>query len=131
MTGSARYWREIPQRYRYEAGRCTNCGKIFFPPRLVCSDCRGREFETVELAKNGEIETFTIIRVPPSDFQDEAPYAVGVIRLEDGVKVTAQIADCDLHSLAIGDPVRIEFRRIQQDGESGLLCYGYKFVPLA
>ena len=31
-----KYWREIPQRYRYEAGRCAKCGKVFFPPRLVC-----------------------------------------------------------------------------------------------
>ncbi len=129
MIGSARYWREIPQRYRYEAGKCTGCDKIFFPPRNVCSKCRGQEFETVTLAKNGEVEAFTIIRVAPSGFQDESPYAVGVIRLEDGVKVTAQITDCDLEKLAIGDQVSREFRLVQQDGESGILCYGYKFVP--
>jgi uncharacterized OB-fold protein len=32
--------------------------------------------------------------------------------------------------LKIGDRVKLEFRLLQQDGESGILCYGYKFVPV-
>lgn len=129
MTGSARYWREIPQRYRYEAGKCKGCGKVFFPPRTVCNGCRGRAFDDVKLAQTGTVETFTVIRVAPSGFSDEAPYAVGIIKLDDGVKLTAQIVDCDPEKIAIGDPVKLEFRRLQEDGESGILCYGYKFVP--
>jgi uncharacterized OB-fold protein len=130
MIGSPRYWREIPQRYRYEAGKCTKCGHVFFPPRQVCSDCRGREFTKVTLAKDGVIETFTVIHVAPSGFEDEVPYVVGIIKLDDGVKLTAQIVDCEPAGLSIGDRVRLEFRRVQQDGESGILCYGYKFVPV-
>ena len=129
MIGSARYWREIPQRYRYEAAKCAACGKIHFPPRLVCSACRGTVFTKTALAPEGEVETFTIIRVPPSGFGAEAPYAVGIIRLDDGVKVTAQIVDVDLAELQIGQRVRVEFRRVQKDGDAGILCYGYKYVP--
>lgn len=128
--GSARYWREIPQRYRYEAAKCTKCGKVSFPPRLVCSGCRGQEFTKVTLSQTGTVETFTVIRIAPSGFGDQTPYAVGIIKLDDGVKVTAQIVDADLAKLAIGDKVRLEFRKVQQDGESGILCYGYKFVPV-
>ena len=127
--GSAKYWREVPQRYRYEAATCESCGKVFFPPRLVCSGCRGQKFKTTTLAQEGAVETYTVIHVAPSGFGDQAPYAVGIIKLDDGVKVTAQIVDCDPRELATGDRVRLEFRRIQQDGEDGVLCYGYKFVP--
>ena len=130
MIGSARYWREIPQRYRYEAAKCDACARIHFPPRLVCSGCRGRTFSTTTLAPEGEVETFTIIRVPPTGFTAETPYAVGIVRLDDGVKVTAQIVDVDLDELRIGQRVRVEFRRVQKEGEAGLLCYGYKFVPV-
>jgi len=52
------------------------------------------------------------------------------VRLDDGVKVTAQIVDADLDALEIGLRVRVEFRRVQKEGESGLLCYGYKYVPV-
>jgi len=129
MIGPVRYWREIPQRYRYEAARCSGCGKVFFPPRLVCNACRGREFTQVTLPQAGTLETFTIIRVAPTGFEDQAPYAVGVVRLGDQLKVTAQIVDCDLETLATGQTLRLEFRKVQQDGASGVICYGYKFVP--
>ncbi len=81
------------------------------------------------LPGEGTVETFTVIRVAPSSFTDEVPYAVGIVALSNGVRLTAQIVDVDPDKLAIGDKVQMEFRRIQQDGESGILCYGYKFVP--
>ena len=34
-----KYWREIPQRYRFEAIKCKKCGKVMFPPRLACPAC--------------------------------------------------------------------------------------------
>lgn len=128
MMGTARYWREIPQRYRYEAAKCAKCGKVFFPPRLVCSSCRGREFSATTLPAEGTIETFTVIRVAPSGFSDEAPYVVGIVALDGGVRVTAQISDMKPDEVKIGDRVRLEFRKLRQDGPSGILCYGYKFV---
>lgn len=129
MSSSARFAREYPQRYRLEAGKCTSCGKIYFPPRVVCAECGNRSFETVRLSDKGKVLTYTVIRVAPSEFTDEAPYAVGVIELDDGVRFTAQIVDCDFGNLAIGMPVKVEFRRIQDEGEAGVICYGYKFVP--
>jgi len=69
------------------------------------------------------------VNASPSGFADQAPYAVGIVKLDDGVEVTAQIVDCELDKLAIGQRVRIEFRKLQEDGESGIFCYGYKFVP--
>ena len=130
MIGSARYWRETPQRYRYEAARCTGCGRVYFPPRNACSRCRCRSFEKTTLPREGTLDTFTVIRVAPSGFGDQVPYAVGIVSLEGGVKLTAQVVDCDPDELAIGDRLRLEFRRVRQDGASGILCYGYKFVPI-
>ncbi len=128
MSTPPRYWREIPQRYRLEASRCKTCREVYFPPRLVCGKCRSRAFETVRLSDEGEIVTYTVIRVPPSQFVDEAPYAVGIVELDGGVKVMAQIVDCDFDDLDIGKKVKVEFRKIQEDGEAGILCYGYKCV---
>lgn len=125
---AARYWRETPQRYRMEAGKCKKCGKTFFPPRLICDACKHREFETVTLPEEGEVLTHTVIRTAPSGFEDEAPYAVGVVKLGGEVKILTQIVDCDFEEIKVGSKVRVEFRRIQEDGKSGILCYGYKCV---
>ncbi len=129
MSTPSRYWREIPQRYRLEANKCETCDIKFFPPRLLCPQCKKRDLVSAKLAERGKILTYTIIRVPPHQFADQAPYAVGVVELDDGVMLTAQIVDCDFEELKVGKRVRIEFRKIFQEGESGILCYGYKFVP--
>ncbi len=128
MITPQRYWREIPQRYRLEAGKCKKCDYIAFPPRLICPQCQNREFETIKLKDEGIITSFTIIRVPPEQFSDQAPYAIGIVELNDGIKILAQIVDCNFDDLAIGKKVKIEFRKIRREGEAGIICYGYKAV---
>ena len=131
---SPRYHREVAQRYRLEAGKCKQCGNISFPPRLVCPKCKSKNFETVQLSREGKILTFTIIRVGPDKFSKETPYVVAIIELSegrsanDGVRLSAQVADCDVNKVSIGDKVKLVFRKIQDEGKSGLHCYGYKAV---
>jgi uncharacterized OB-fold protein len=127
----ARYWREMPQRYRLEAAKCKNCGKISFPPRLVCPKCGNRTFDPVKLADQGVIKTYTVIRVAPSQFTGQSPYAVGIVELDGGVCITAQIVDVPPDAVKLGQRVRVEFRRVQEDGDAGIICYGYKCVPAA
>lgn len=126
----SRAWRTYPQMYRLEAGRCTNCGKVFFPPRLVCSKCHGRSFETLALQRTGKVVTHTVIRTPSDDFAGEAPFAVGIIETEDGARLTTQIVDVPFEEIKVGMPVKLEFRRLAAEGEAGAIHYGHKAVPL-
>jgi uncharacterized OB-fold protein len=123
---TARYHRETPQRYRLEAGKCSGCGHISFPPRIVCPSCKGRKFETVRLSEDGTLLTYTVVRVASDRFSKETPFAVGIVELGDGVRITTQIADADPDELKTGRKVRMVFRKIQEDGKAGILCYGYK-----
>jgi uncharacterized OB-fold protein len=124
------YRRAMPQRYRYEAAKCKECGELFFPPRLICDKCKSREFETVNLNREGVVKTYTVIHVAPSQFVDQAPYAIGVVELKDGVSILSQIVDCEFDNLKIGMPVRLEFRKVSEDGKGGIINYGYKCVPV-
>lgn len=129
MGITGRNWREYPQRYRMEAAKCTECGKICFPPRLVCPECGCRTFENTVLADEGKLRTFTVIRVAPTGFEDEVPYAVGIVELKDGVSTMMQITDCEPEELKIDMPVKVEYRKVQSEGDAGILMYGYKAVP--
>jgi len=53
-----------------------------------------------------------------------------IVRLDDGVKVTAQIVDVDLDELRIGQRVRVEFRRVQKEGEAGSSATDTSSCPL-
>jgi uncharacterized OB-fold protein len=123
---SPRYAREMPQRYRLEASKCKKCGKVFFPPRLICSNCRGREFDKIRLSDQGKIITFTTIRVAPDQFNEQVPYSVAIVELNEGVRITTQVVDCKPEDMAIGKPVKMVFRKIQEEGKTGIICYGYK-----
>ena len=61
------------------------------------------------------------------EFKNNSPYAVGIIELDEGAKITAQIVDCDVNELNIGDEVEVVFRKIREDGKEGVISYGYKF----
>jgi hypothetical protein len=127
-----RFWREIPLRYNLIGNKCSECGKVFFPPRESCPDCRRKsigKLNEYKLSGKGIIETFTIIYDAPEKFEGQAPYPIAIIKLSEGPKVTAQIVDCDLNKIKIGMKVKSTFRKIQDDGYVGAIYYGYKFRP--
>ena len=125
---SPRYAREIPQRYRLEASKCRSCGNVSFPPRLICPECKSREFETIKLSDEGKILTYTIIRVASDAFSKITPFAIAVIAVDSGARLMTQITDSPIDKVKIGEKVKLVFRKIQDEGKSGLHCYGYKAV---
>jgi uncharacterized OB-fold protein len=90
-------------------GKCRKCGKVHLPPRPLCDSCFSKEFEWVELSKNGKLLTYTIIHVAPTQFQGMAPYAVGIVQLENGPCIPGMIRGIALENIKIGMPLSIDF----------------------
>ena len=125
--GVPRFWREIPNRYNLIGMKCGFCDKVFFPPRFNCPVCRRKgTLEPYKLKGRGKIVTFAITHVAPNGFEDQVPYAIAIIELEEGPRLTAQVTDCDANRVKIGDEVEMIFRRIGQEGSDGPIYYGYK-----
>ncbi len=126
--GVAVHWRLIPQRYNLIGTECKGCGQKFFPPRQLCPNCR-RSGNITEITFSGEgkIYSYTLIHVPSEGLGFMKPYAIGIIRLDEGPLLTAQIVDCKPEDLAIGKRVNSVFRKVIVDGDSGIIRYGYKF----
>ena len=125
-----RSWRHINERYNLIGTRCKTCGTVYFPSRNVCPNCRRKgELEPFQLSGKGKIYTYSIIRTPPKEFENEAPYVIAIIELEEGAKIAAQV-DCDIDKVHIGMPVEATFRRIKEDGKDGVINYGYEFKPI-
>jgi hypothetical protein len=79
------------------------------------------------MPEEGVVVTWTRLYEPMKGFEDQVPLTLAIIRLTNGVRVLAQIAD-DQGNLAIGDRVRLTLRKIRAEGEDGPIFYGYKFV---
>lgn len=101
--------------------RCEGCGALAVPPREFCEACHRRAWRAVPLSGEGTIASYTIIRVAPARFAAEAPYAVAVVRLKEGVSLFGRVVDVPFEQLAIGLPVR--FRPLSRDGET-VLAFG-------
>ncbi len=124
-----RFWREIPRRYRLEATRCRRCGREYLPARKICPACKSTEFDMVRMPDRGTIVAWTTIHVAPPQWRLLTPYVTAVVELENGTRITTQVVDCEPDEVEIGQKVRLEFRRITDDGPSGTILYGHKAVP--
>ena len=91
------------------AGKCMKCGKIHLPPRPLCDNCFSQEFTWTEISGKGKLLTYTIIHVAPQQFQALAPYAVGIVQLENGLKIPGMITAIPHEQLRIGMDLTIDF----------------------
>jgi hypothetical protein len=126
----ARNWRLRRQRYALEGEQCDHCNQYIFPPRDVCPHC-GQDARGVHaMSGKGEVYSYTVVHEPPTGYESQAPYAIAIVKLEEGPMVTAQLTDVDAAEIKIGMPVEMVTRRLRTDGDEGVIQYGYKFRPL-
>jgi len=81
----------------------------------------------------GTVETWTIVRVPPAGFSDQAPYAVVLVRLKSGQSIEAQLVDSYKDSkidVYKDMNVRTVIRRITHPDSDGVISYGIKVKPV-
>ncbi len=126
----SRNWRLQKQRYGLVGEVCDHCGAKLFPPRDVCPECAEEAKTLYQFSGKGEVYSFTTVYDAPEGYEEQAPYTVALVKLEEGPLVTAQLTDVDNGQVSIGTPVEMVTRKLRQDGERGMLVYGYKFRPL-
>jgi uncharacterized OB-fold protein len=109
---------------------CDSCDSKIFPPRDICPDCGEEAQTTYKFSGRGEVYSYSDVTSPPIGHEQDAPYTVALVRLDEGPLVTAQLTDIDKSELAIGMPVEMVTRKLRSDGDRGVLIYGYKFRPV-
>ncbi len=88
------------------------------------------------VGKTGKIVSWTVVRVPPAGFSDQAPYPVVVVELEGGKRIMAQLVDPSTGSGQVGmeDLMGLKVitvvRRVVQPSTEGVIPYGIKVKPL-
>lgn len=86
--------------------RCEGCGELAVPPKVVCQTCEGVHWGRVTLGGDGEVTSYTVIRVPPAQFAAQAPYVVTVARMAEGVSLLGRLTGAPVDAVQVGMPVR-------------------------
>jgi uncharacterized protein len=72
--------------------RCKKCGRLYFPPRADCLDCRKSEVEWVPIQGKAKLVTYTQVYFGPPAFEQLTPYLLGLAELDNGLRVFAPIS---------------------------------------
>jgi len=107
------------KRYDREAGtltgsRCENCGNSSWPGRAVCHVCGSAAVAWTDLAPEGRLMTKTTVWIPRPGVP--APYTLGMIDLDDGVRVFAHLAEGEGGTPRVGDVVTVRFTEEGTEG---------------
>jgi uncharacterized OB-fold protein len=71
---------------------CNACGTAIMYARYRCIACHSADLGWRRASGRGVLHSFTVIRaIPPAGFEDQLPYALGVVKLEEGVQLLARL----------------------------------------
>ena len=94
--------------------RCKSCGDLHHPPGPVCPKCHSFDWDTVEASGQGTVYSFVVMHypeVPPFDH----PNPIGLVELQEGVRLIAQLVGVKPGEVQIGQKVQVEFNTFDGD----------------
>lgn len=119
-------FRETEQVIVLLGARCKHCGNVVFPKRDFCISCLSQELDEVELSRQGELHTFSILRVGDEHFA--APHPLGEIDLPERVRVTAPLVYRPEEDYAIGQTVELVADDLWEEEDRIVTGYRFKVV---
>jgi len=102
--------------------RCRTCSRRQFYPRAMCVGCLSEDLRWEESSGQGSIYTYTINHRAANEYMKALlPYAVGIIELDEKVRMMGRIIASDLSAIRIGARVKVSFE--QASPEIALPCF--------
>ncbi len=89
---------------------CTSCGRFRFPPRAVCPYCLSEDFQWSPVSGRGRVYVSLVVYRPPGlAWENDVPYNVAMIELDEGVRMWSNVIGCDPEDVQIGDRVELVY----------------------
>ena len=96
--------------------KCEDCQKYIFYPKLFCPFCLSERLHWVESSGKGKIYSFTVVySYQPTEFEDDVPYVIAVIELEEGVRMMSNIVECKPDDIRCDMEVEVIFEQVTDD----------------
>ncbi len=126
---------QTPQGPRLCGSRCATCKSPYFPRSEICHNpgCDASKIEDDTFGPGGVIWSYAVQNFPPpapAKFTEPyQPYAVGMIDLDDGLRVLGRIIADDPESVPVGGRVELVIEELYRDGD-GKSVVTWMFKPL-
>lgn len=98
--------------------KCDNCGTVNFHPKPWCIECGNRDLEWTDIKPKGTVYSYTISHTIAMNFpgwKDDLPILLGLIDLDEGARMYAQVTHCSPEDIHIGMRVRAYFEAISEE----------------
>ncbi|WP_422421513.1 bifunctional MaoC family dehydratase N-terminal/OB-fold nucleic acid binding domain-containing protein [Pseudomonas sp. GZD-222] len=93
--------------------RCTACSTLRHPPAPVCIKCHSFDWDSVQASGRGSLYSFVVMHYPVvAPF--EHPNPIGLIELEEGVRLIAGLVGVEPGQLQIGQRLHVEFQTFDE-----------------
>ncbi|MGW4125852.1 Zn-ribbon domain-containing OB-fold protein [Nocardia sp. NPDC004711] len=103
------YWQSLA-RHDVHVQVCEKCGTYRYVPKEICPQCHAADYSWKPIAGTGEIYTYTVVRRGPTKaFQEDAPYVIVHVALDEGFRMIGTLRNVDPDSVRIGDRVRVDY----------------------
>ena len=86
------YWDGL-KRHELRVQQCQDCQQHYLYPRPFCPNCWSRDVEWTTVSGTGTLETYVINHRPARGFQDEAPYVIAVVTLDEGPRLMTNLVN--------------------------------------
>ncbi|MBA1204995.1 DNA-binding protein [Pseudomonas capeferrum] len=93
--------------------RCSACATLRHPPAPVCTHCHSFEWDSVQASGRGSLYSFVVMHYPEVAPFDH-PNPIGLIELEEGVRLIAGLTGVQRDGLRIGQQLQVEFQTFDE-----------------
>ena len=112
---SAPFW-EFCRKGELRLQQCHACKKFWFPPAVFCQECWSDDWSWERVSGRGHIHSFVVFRraYHPA-FKERLPYAVAVVEVAEGPRLTTMLVHADVQAIRVGQPVQVVFTPVTED----------------
>jgi uncharacterized protein len=108
LTQDNAWWFAACKDHKLLIQRCTSCGTLRHPTEPMCGHCQSFDWDAVEASGRGTVYSFTVNHYPQVPAFDY-PLVVGLIELEEGTRLIANVIGAEASAVSVGMPVEVEF----------------------
>ncbi|MCZ6892164.1 MAG: Zn-ribbon domain-containing OB-fold protein [Chloroflexi bacterium] len=110
------FW-DAAKRHQLSLPKCKACGQLHYFPRPFCPHCFSWDLEWVRCSGKGKLYSYVINHRPAPGSEEEAPYVIAVVELDEGPRMLSNLIDIEPtpEAVQVDMPVEILFQDVNEE----------------